>query len=201
MSGLLSLLSRQDDALIRRDADELLRLNDLTRPYGLSLTHEDAVALLKVRTDALKNSRRIEVGPGVLEKLAEAFCDSAYVDGQNYADTLCALTELFYYLKNDTLDSLPDDELIAVMKQCFDGDCEGSLELLAGRDMETMARNVRAYGSVEAPLECGGRRTRACWTNARSPRCRRGCWGSSGRRSRRSRAARAAPFPQRLPTS
>lgn len=80
MSGLLSLLSRQDDALIRRDADELLRLNDLTRPYGLSLTHEDAVALLKVRTDALKNSRRIEVGPGVLEKLAEAFCDSAYVD-------------------------------------------------------------------------------------------------------------------------
>ena len=40
MSGLLSLLSRQDDALIRRDADELLRLNDLTRPYGLSLTHE-----------------------------------------------------------------------------------------------------------------------------------------------------------------
>ena len=153
MSGLLSLLSRQDDALIRRDADALLRLNNLTRPYGLSLTHEDAVALLKVRTDALKNSRRIEVGPGVLEKLAEAFCDSAYVDGQNYADTLCALTELFYYLKNDTLDSLPDDELIAVMKQCFDGDCEGSLELLAGRDMETMARNVRAYGSVEAPLE------------------------------------------------
>lgn len=70
----------------------------------------------------------------MLEKLAEAFCDSAYVDGQNYADTLCALTELFYYLKNDTLDSLPDDELIAVMKQCFDGDCEGSLELLAGRD-------------------------------------------------------------------
>ena len=42
MSGLLSLLSRQDDALIRRDADELLRLNDLTRPYGpVSYTHLD----------------------------------------------------------------------------------------------------------------------------------------------------------------
>ena len=135
MSGLLSLLSRQDDALIRRDADELLRLNDLTRPYGLSLTHEDAVALLKVRTDALKNSRRIEVGPGVLEKLAEAFCDSAYVDGQNYADTLCALTELFYYLKNDTLDSLPDDELIAVMKQCFDSELMAILQALRWWDL------------------------------------------------------------------
>lgn len=156
MSGLLSLLTQRDDTLARRDTDELLRLNDLTRPYGLSLTHEDAVALLKVRAEALKNSSRIEVGPGILEKLGEAFCDSAYINGQNYADTLCALTELFYYLKNDTLDSLPDDDLIGVMKQCFDDDCEGSLELLAGRDMEAMARNVRAYGRIEVPPETDG---------------------------------------------
>ena len=45
-------------------------------------------------------------------------------------------------------------------------------------------RRPRSTGSITAstpPRSCGGRRrARACWTNARWLRCRRGCWGSSG---------------------
>lgn len=124
---------------------EIEKSNEYTRQFGLTLSHFDAVELVETRTLALKGSGRIEFGGGVIEKIIRAFCHSPYVSKYNYTETLHDLTEMFYYYKNETLDLISDDDLIKFMKNSFDGTCQGSLELLAGRELNNMARSLR-YG-------------------------------------------------------
>ena len=49
----------------------------------------------------------------------------------------------FYYFKNETLDEIDDDDLIAFMKSSFDKTCQGSMDLLQTRDLEILARKIR----------------------------------------------------------
>ena len=63
---------------------------------------------------------------------------------------LNALLELFYIFKNETNDKLSDDELLSFMKKSFDGDCFGSLELLAGRDFSELRNRLFKTGESEA---------------------------------------------------
>ena len=135
-------------ALIQKQAvAELEKCNDFTVQYGLTLTQSDAVELVATRTLALKNNGRVEFGGGVIEKIVREFCNSPYLSMHNYAESLHDLTDMFYYYKNETLDLISDDNLIKFMKNSFDGLCQGSLELLSGRELANMARNVR-YGSL-----------------------------------------------------
>jgi hypothetical protein len=124
---------------------EIEKCNEYTINYGLTLTHLDAVELVETRDLALKGTGRIEFGGGVIEKIIKEFCISPYISKHNYAETLHELTEIFYFYKNETLDLMSDDDLIKFMKDSFDGLCQGSLELLAGRELFNMARNLR-YG-------------------------------------------------------
>ena len=48
-----------------------------------------------------------------------------------------------YNYKNETLDMIGDDELIEIMKEYFDGYCQGSLELLEGKVLYIIADNIR----------------------------------------------------------
>ena len=52
---------------------------------------------------------------------------------------------MFYYYKNETFDLISDDDLIKFMKSSFDGICKGSLELLSGLELASIASNLR-YG-------------------------------------------------------
>lgn len=132
--------------LIQKQAvAEIEKCNDFTAKFGLVLSREDAAALVETRTLALKSNGRIEFGGGVIDKIIREFCDSPYISMHNYADTLHELTEIFYFYKNETLDLMSDDDLIKFMKNSFDGKCQGSLELLSGRELANMARNLR-YG-------------------------------------------------------
>lgn len=124
---------------------EIEQLNEYTAQLGLTLSHFDAVELVETRSFSLKSSGRIEFGGGVIEKIIREFCHSPYISKHNYAATLHELIEMFYYYKNETLDLMSDDDLIRFMKNSFDGKCQGSLELLAGRELNNMARNLR-YG-------------------------------------------------------
>ena len=104
---------------------------------SIGLAHMgDAVFELLVRrqAEALRDTGRVDFGGGVLKKLAEAFCDSPYIQPCDWADTLAQLTELFYALKNETRDQLGDDTLIAAMAARFNGDAGGSLDALAETD-------------------------------------------------------------------
>ena len=133
-------------SLIQKQAvAEIVKCNDFTGRFGLTLSYEDAVELVEKRALALKRYGRIEFGGGVIEKLIREFYDSPYISKHNYVETLNELIEIFYFYKNDTLDLISDEELIKFMKDSFNGRCQGSLELLAGRELEKMARNLR-YG-------------------------------------------------------
>ena len=135
-------LFKQNESMLR-DASKILKYNESSREFGLTLTQKEALMLTGVRAEELKYHGRIEFGEGIFGKLIDTFCDSPYITQQSYFETLCALTEIFYYYKNETEEFLSDDELIRYMKKYFNGSCKGSTELLSTREMDELARNIK----------------------------------------------------------
>ena len=99
--------------------------------------------LVEKRLESLKEQRRVEFGEGILSKLIFTFCDSPYLDQGNYADIIAQLQEIFYLYKNESMDELSDDELLSLMKEAFDGECQGSLDFLQETVLEKYARKIR----------------------------------------------------------
>ncbi len=133
-------------SMVQKQAiSEIIKCNDYTVHFGLELTERQAKALVKSRTFALRANGRIEFGGGVINKIIQEFCDSPYILQNTYEQILHELIEQFYYYKNETLDLISDDELIQFMKKSFDGVCQGSLELMSGRELDKLARRIR-YG-------------------------------------------------------
>lgn len=137
-------LSLYNNTLIQKQAvNEVLKYNDLTAQFGLILTESQALQLVETRSIALKDTGRIEFGGGVIEKIIYEFCDSPYISSHNYEETLHELIGIFYYYKNETLDLVSDEDLIKFMKTAFDGICQGSLDLLSGKELYRVAQNIR----------------------------------------------------------
>lgn len=144
MSNKLQAFKKNTAALTKsKDADKLLLYNDESIKHGLVLTKEQAIRLLEAKDEELRYNGRLEFGEGVIGKLITAFCDSPYMNKQNYSQSLERLVEIFYYYKNETDGQLSDDELIDYMKTFFNGSCEGSLELLESRELDSLARALR----------------------------------------------------------
>lgn len=51
-------------------------------------------------------------GDGIAPQRIEAFCNSSYLSQEDYAETLCELTVLFYQAKSLTEDKLSDRALL-----------------------------------------------------------------------------------------
>lgn len=130
-------------ALSRQEKQEVLRSNEYTSKFGLSLSEQDVEELMLVRKECLQEHQRVEFGKGVIDKLIYAFCDSPYIYQENYVDTLSKLQDIFYLYKNESMDELTDDELIEYMRKSFDEICRGSLEYLEETCLEEFARNIR----------------------------------------------------------
>lgn len=142
LAGELSLFF--NSVMLQKQAvNEIMAINEATRQFGLTLTPKQAVDLVETRTLALQQTGRIEIGGGMIDKMITAFANSSFLTSYNYAETLNDLVELFYYFKNETLDQVSDDDLIQFMNKAFNGVCQGSLELLAGRELVRMAHNIR----------------------------------------------------------
>ncbi len=140
--------------LIQKQAiSEVLKMNDETAKYGLTLTEQQAVDLVKTRSDSLKNAGRIEFSGGVIDKLILAFCDSPYITQENYEDSLHELMDIFYSFKNETLDRISDKHLISFMQKSFNGTCCGSLELLSERELPALARKLNCIHVKELSEE------------------------------------------------
>lgn len=135
--------------LDKRSEKSLAECNDETVNYGLMLSEQDIKDVITARDSALSATGRIEFGGGIVERLIYKFCDSPYIYQGNYAQIICELTEIFYYFKNETLDTVSDEDLLDAMKGAFDGPCAGSTELLASREMTRLARDLR-YGKYGA---------------------------------------------------
>lgn len=120
----------------------VLNCNRVSSAFGLSLTPEQSAELIETRSKALKATGRLEFGGGIIEKLIFEFCDSEYIQQNDYADTINYLVEIFYQFKNSSEDRLNDDELIRFMREAFDR-CEGSIELVEGREFENLLKSLR----------------------------------------------------------
>lgn len=130
--------------LIQKQAvNEVVKCNDYTGQFGLVLTQAQAIELVETRYLSLRENGRIEFGGGVIDKIIKEFCDSPYLSMHNYTQTIHELIEIFYYYKNETMDLISDEDLIKFMKSSFDGICQGSLDLLSGRELYRLARNLR----------------------------------------------------------
>lgn len=139
----------------KKELKRLLSCNEKTESFGLVLTEEEATALMAARHDTLIDQRRVEFGEGILPKIVETFCDSQYLEQEEYADTLAALQEVFYLYKNESEDLLTDDELLEFMKEQFEGVCYGSVEYLEETCLERFSRAIRA--GYEGYIENEGR--------------------------------------------
>lgn len=118
------------------------KCNEYTSQYGLVLSDNQINNLLERRKETLNETGRIEFREGIIDKLIREFCDSPYINQENYAKTLYELIEIFYEYKNETMDSITDEELIEFMKKSFDGIAEGDLEYLSGTIMYKMRENL-----------------------------------------------------------
>lgn len=130
--------------MLKQATEEVLQCNEETSRYGLTLTPEQAAALVETRFQALQKTGRIEFGGGVIDKIIHAFGDSPYINGENYEETLHDLIEIFYEYKNETFERISDDDLIQWMRTSFNGNCHGSVELLAGRELAQLGKKLRA---------------------------------------------------------
>ena len=63
------------------------------------------------------------------------------------------MLETFYYYKNETLDLISDDDLIGFMKERFNGQNQGSIELLSGRELANLAGLIRCGSAPEKLAE------------------------------------------------
>ncbi|NLL77976.1 MAG: hypothetical protein GX235_12160 [Clostridiales bacterium] len=128
----------------QHELENVIACNEKTQKFGVALTGEEARMLVQCRYEVLKKQRRVEFGEGILPQLIQAFCDSQYIDQNNYAETLADLQEIFYLYKNESEDNLTDDELIAAMKELYEGICFGSVEYLQDTCLERFAHAIRA---------------------------------------------------------
>lgn len=141
--GLIPFTS---DILIQKHAvNEIMGCNDYTKKFGLIISQNQAIELVKTRSIALNHNGRIEFGGGIIDIIIKEFCDSVYISMENYTQIINGLIEAFYYYKNETLDLISDEDLIKFMKFSFDGVCQGSVELLIGHQLYEFARKLR-YG-------------------------------------------------------
>ena len=123
---------------------KVMETNEMTARYGLVLTEQEAELLVSERTQTLRAERRVEFGPGILPRVIEEFCDSDFIDQNNYVDTLIRLQEIFYLYKNEMHDEISDEELLHFMKEQFEEVCFGDLGYLEGTCLRIFAEAVRA---------------------------------------------------------
>lgn len=135
--NLMVLLQKQDLT------EQILKTNDVTERFGITLSEEAVGMILSERKQVLREQRRVEFGEGIVPKLIFEFCDSAYVDQDNFVDMIIRLQEIFYLYKNETLDAMTDEELLHLMKEQFEHVCFGDLDYMEGTGLAELARAVR----------------------------------------------------------
>lgn len=123
---------------------KVLETNRVTEQYGLNLSEQEAKLIVSERKHALQEARRVEFGEGIMPRIIYEFCDSNFIDQNNYVDTLIRLQEIFFLYKNEMHDEISDDELLHFMKEQFEQRCYGDLEYLEGTCLSIFAQAVRA---------------------------------------------------------
>lgn len=143
MSDMLDLFRAKTQLAVESAKNEIRACNEFSERFGLALSESEIEELVQCRAEALKNSGRVEFGGGIMPKLIYAFCDSPYLDQENYEPTLAELQEIFYYYKSEAMDLYSDDELIEIMATVYNGRAHGSVEYLAETSLDALCRHAK----------------------------------------------------------
>ena len=108
------------EVLTQNQIQTVIDMNQKTERFGLVLTKEDAKLLVDARRKVLQEQQRVEFGEEILPGLIWEFCDSAYISRDDYVEIIMRLQEIFFEYKNETLNRIPDDELIKLMKELYE---------------------------------------------------------------------------------
>lgn len=100
--------------------NKLLKINDESSAYGLILTPQDVEEIIKSRGYSLKNYGRIDLNMDVTKKLINKIYTSQYTDKDDYVEIINDLQDIFYYLKNETLDEISDNEIIDIIVEFYE---------------------------------------------------------------------------------
>lgn len=118
--------------------------NRKTEAFGLVLSIEDAKMIAAERNRILREQKRVEFGPGIVEKIIYEFCDSDFIQQSNYVETILRLQEIFFLYKNEMLDEISDAELLHFMREQFETVCFGDLDYLEGTCLNIFSQAIRA---------------------------------------------------------
>ncbi len=141
------ILSGMQNTLQTVYEQKLLALNRESAEYGLILTKKDAEEIIEARIHALKLCDRIDMGISVTEKIIRKFCQSGYISQDDYVEIISEIQNIFYCLKNETEDTVPDDKLIDIMWNIYERLCRGSIEGLRTK-ADTFAQRYRYVAAV-----------------------------------------------------
>ena len=122
----------------------VIKTNETTEQFGLSLTEEDAKLILAERKNALAEQKELSLVKELRQKSFMNFCDSEYIHQSNYVETIIRLQEIFYLYKNEMHDEITDDELLHLMKEQFENICFGDLDYLESTCLANFAEAIRA---------------------------------------------------------
>ena len=99
--------------------------------------------LIQTGKDSIREQDRIEFGKSATLKIVDKFMRSSYISQEVYAETIAGLIEVFYEVKEESLDILTDDEVIDIMFDFYENESGGSIEILQNRDMDYLCRKIR----------------------------------------------------------
>ena len=121
--------------------NEILDLNEKSQIYGLTLNKEDVKEIINSRDNILKSYGRIELDIGVTKMIIENLYKSQYTDKDDYVYVINDLHEVFYYLKNETLDQISDIEIIELIDEVYNN-CSGRIDIVQEK-CEEFAKSYR----------------------------------------------------------
>lgn len=98
---------------------KLMKLNEESINYGLTLTEEDVRQITRNTKETLKKTGRIETCTDSLEKIIAFLYSSPYTQKDYYVEVISDMEEIFYFFKNQVLDLLSDDEIIEILEKAY----------------------------------------------------------------------------------
>ena len=114
------ILSSLNNSMINIQKNEILNLNERSQEYGLILTPDDVENIVKSRNHTLNSYGRIDLNMDVTKEIMEILYKSQFTDKDDYVEMINDLVEIFYFLKNETLDEISDKEIIEIIGEFYE---------------------------------------------------------------------------------
>lgn len=129
----------EDKKFIRSIVD----LNAKANNYGLTITENIAKEISLRRREALNENERFEFKSDAITRLTSAFLETRYINQDEFAYIIGEIIDIFYYLKNETENTISDDDLISEMLDTFTHLCFGSIEQMQSKGIEKILRRYK----------------------------------------------------------